>query len=84
MLHIIIKILINELTAIRLGIHGSIHGVFRPMLLMLQLSRALKHIDAFGYQKFMIWDQETLSVHIVMLSIGRQRKTMMVCSLSAV
>jgi hypothetical protein len=84
MLHNFKKISINELTAIRLGIHGSIHRVFRPKSPMLQLSRALKHIGNFGYQKYMIWDPETLSVHIVMLYIGRQRKTMIVCSLSAV
>ncbi len=67
----------------RLGIHGSIHGVFTPMSPMLQLSRALKHTAASRSLMFIIWDQETLSVHIVMLSIGRQRKTAMMYLQSA-
>jgi hypothetical protein len=77
-----IEVSINELTAMRLGVHGSIHGVFIPMSSMLQLSRALKHTAASSSQKFIDWDQITLSGHIVMLSIARPRKTANVYLLS--
>jgi hypothetical protein len=83
MLSDFIEVLIDELTVMRLGIQGSIHGIFTPMLPMLQLSRALKNTAASGFLMFMILDQETLSVHIVMLSIGRQRKTAMMYLQSA-
>jgi hypothetical protein len=54
------------------------------MSTMLQLLKTPMHTSASGSQKSIIWDQETLSVNTVMLSIGRQRKTVTVCLLSAV
>ncbi len=54
------------------------------MLTMLQLLKAQMYTDAYGSQKFMIWEPEQLSVYIVILCIKRQREIAMVCLLNPV